>query len=67
MSCDKSMFQKMYSDSIDCNVCFYCNKKFTINEVKYSVTVDDGKPPGTPNRWRKVGYSCERCDSKENK
>jgi len=21
--------------------------------------VDDGKKPGTPNRWRYVGYACD--------
>lgn len=33
---------------------------FTRIEVK----VDDGKPPGTPYRWRRIGWVHEACKEK---
>jgi len=41
------------------NECLVCGKP-CLNEW-IEATVDDGKPPGTPHRWRKVGVVHEHC------
>lgn len=42
--------------------CIVCGT--TINCECYVARVDDGRPPNTPHRWRKVGHVCDngRCN-----
>lgn len=38
-------------------ICLYCARP--LHGEYWHIKVDDGKPRGTPGRWRLVGYSCE--------
>ena len=39
--------------------CLVCGTDTRGMNVRYPIMVDDGKKPGTPNRWRHAGYACD--------
>ena len=43
------------------NVCIVCGEP--CNGVYVIACVDDGKPPKTPRRWRRVGVVHEACEN----
>jgi len=45
-------------------ICPVCNRDVGFSSAYVPLTVDDGRPPGTPNRWRTAGYACEHHESR---
>lgn len=39
--------------------CLVCGQDTRGTNISYPIRVDDSKKPGTPNRWRLVGYACD--------
>jgi hypothetical protein len=43
--------------------CIVCQEQLSL-AVRVPIRVDDGKPPGTPHRWRTIGFAHEHCADK---